>query len=70
MSEEGVKTKEEWRTTFTDYYASNVEGPCKVNDALMDKWEGKYEKLFEGMQKKYGLPGKNTPQYPLLRACC
>ena len=51
-------TKEEWRQKFLDYYATNApEKGAMVTDALMDKWVGKYEKLFTGMCSKYGEPG-------------
>jgi len=56
MTEE--KSKDDWRACFIDYYTTNA--PSKVvmvTDALMDKWEGKYEKLFTGMKSKYGEPG-------------
>ena len=50
--------KETWRQKFLDYYATNApEKTVMVTDALMDKWEGKYEKLFTGMCSKYGEPG-------------
>ena len=52
------KDKEVWRQKFLDYYATNA--PEKVEmviGAMMDKWEGKYEKLFTGMKSKYKEPG-------------
>jgi len=51
-------TREGWRKTFIDYYTTNApENVVKVTDELLNKWEGKYEKLFAALQKKYGLPG-------------
>jgi hypothetical protein len=53
------KTQDEWRQALIDYYTTNA--PTKVSvvtDSFMTKWAGKYDKLFEGMQKKYGLPGQ------------
>jgi len=50
--------KEVWRQKFLDYYATNAPEKVEmVTDAMMDKWEGKYEKLFTGMKSKYGEPG-------------
>ena len=53
-----TKTREEWRTTFIEYYTTNA--PSKVNvvtDSFLDKWEGKFDKLWIGITKKYGEPG-------------
>ena len=51
-------TNEEWRAKFVDYYTTNA--PTKlsmVTDEFMTKWEGKYDKLWAGVTKKYGEPG-------------
>ena len=52
------KSKDEWRACFVNYYTTNAPSKVAVvTDALMDKWEGEYEKLYSGMKAKYGEPG-------------
>lgn len=71
LEKQNLLTDDEWRTCFIEYYATNV--PEKMisdanpdaqllHDTLMGKWEGRYEKLYAGMQKKYGLPGERKSQ--------
>ena len=58
-------TNEEWRAKFVDYYTTNA--PTKlsmVTDEFMTKWEGKYDKLWAGVIKKYGEPG-----HPIVPGC-
>jgi len=46
-----------------DYYRQNAPEKMKlVNDALMAKWDGKYEELYAGITKKYGPIGHPIPQ--------
>ena len=56
-------TEEEWRTKFINYYQTNAPSKVKVvTDSFMAKWKGKYDKLWEGVTKKYGPPGQPIPQ--------
>ena len=58
-----MATAEEWRAKFVAYYQSNAPAKADtVTDAFMQKWSGKYEKLWDGLQAKYGPPGE--PKIP------
>eukprot|EP00658_Telonema_sp_P-2_P031890 TRINITY_DN23763_c0_g1_i1.p1 TRINITY_DN23763_c0_g1~~TRINITY_DN23763_c0_g1_i1.p1 ORF type:complete len:401 (-),score=74.11 TRINITY_DN23763_c0_g1_i1:746-1948(-) len=63
--EASTSSQEAWRATLVEYYTTNA--PAKVGlvtDAMMAKWEGRYDVLFQGMQKKYGPPGHPIAQDP------
>ena len=51
-------SRDEWKAKFVAYYISNA--PTKVSmvsDAMMDKWEGRYDTLYANLEKKYGALG-------------
>ena len=51
-------SRDEWKAKFVAYYTSNA--PTKVSmvsDAMMDKWEGRYDTLYANLEKKYGALG-------------
>jgi kinesin family protein 2/24 len=54
-----------WREIFIDYYETNAPAKLSmVNDAMMTKWEGKYELLMANLVKKYGVLGSPIQQPP------
>ena len=51
--------KAAWKLHFIAYYTTNCPSKVDViNEGFMNKWEGKYEKLWKGVSKKYGPPGQ------------
>lgn len=56
-------TQDEWREKFVNYYETNVPTKVRmVNDAMMAKWDGKYESLMTNLEKKYGPLGAPIEQ--------
>jgi len=61
------KEREAWRAKFIAYYTTNApQKVVTITDAIMDRWQGRYEKLFAGMCLKYGKPKTMTKPLPKL----
>ena len=57
-----VADSEAWRVKLFEYYQTDQPSKVKmVNSKMMEKWEGKYDVLYENLLRKYGPLGQPLP---------